>query len=397
MKKAVILGLGKMGFSILEQIFEISKNLEIFAYDINKDREREVISKHGQVKLLRTLDENVVFALKRLKPDIIINATTFVNNLFYTQIAIEVNSNYVDLGQNAWTTIKQRSLDSIAREKRILIVPETGLAPGTINILGVEFIEKGYDRVYLYTGGLPLDSSVGGILRYGSTWSIEGLIQEYTDVVVSLEDGKVKFKNGLLSEIERDLKIKFRDKKTYEKIKDFQKVEFEKNYYYVSDLEAIPTSDGISLMPFDYKIKDLEYRTIRYGGHYETIKVLYNLGFLDESKYIQNRKLKEITIDILNNVVPNISQDIVFLKVVGISNNSVSEINGICLYDENYTAMQKMTGYSAVVCALSIIDELDLLRDKKHGVVMPYEIFDSKKYVSFLQSIVKHLEIGYYD
>lgn len=397
MKKAVILGLGKMGFSILEQTIEISKNLEVFVYDINKDKENSILSKHDQVKSLRTLDENVVFALKKLKPDIIINATTFVNNLYYTQIAIEVGSNYIDLGQNAWTTIKQRSLDSIAKEKRILIVPETGLAPGTINILAVEFIEKGYDRVYLYTGGLPLNSSVGGILRYGSTWSIEGLIQEYTDTVISIEDGKIKLKNGLLSDIERDLKIKFRDKNIYEKIKGFQNIKNEEDYYYIFDLEAMSTSDGISLMPFDYKIRDLEYKTIRYKGHYDAIKILYNLGFFDENRYIQNKKLKDITIEILNNVVPNISEDIVFLKVVGILNNNVSEINGVCLYDENYTAMQKMTGYSAVVCALSIIDELDLLKDKKYGVVMPYEIFDSKKYIGFLQGIVKHFEIGYYD
>jgi len=388
MKKIAIFGLGRMGYAILEQLNEF-KNFEIFIYDINKSKEEEIINKFENVKSLRKLSEIIYDALSKLKPDIIINATTFYNNLYYTQLAIEVGSNYVDLGQSTWTTLKQKSYDSLAREKKILVVPETGLAPGIINIIGKLFIEEGIENVYLYTGGLPINSNLGGPLRYATTWSIEGLIQEYTDLSVSIKDSNIIFNQGLLTEIE-EIEIKFKSLEIYEKLKNFQKLDYKNGYYYISNLEAIITSDGVSLMPFDCSCKNLEYKTIRYKGHYEVIKTLYKLGFFDEV-----RGLKSTTIQMLEKIVPKTHEDMVLMKVVGTSGNKIKEFNGIVLYDDRWTAMQKMTGYGCVISALGIIKEIDILKHEKYGVFMPYEIFDGKKFLSYLFKFLKHFEFNY--
>ncbi len=398
MKKIAILGLGKMGSSILKQIItvseEFSKDFDIFVYDINKQREDEISLQFPNVKFIRKFDESLLMALKKIRPHVIINATTFYNNLYYTKIAIEVGSNYVDLGQNTWATLNQRTNDKLAKERKIRIVPETGLAPGTINIIASQFLKEGFDSVYMYTGGLPIDSRVGGILRYGFTWSIEGLIQEYTDVVAYIEDGTLKFKQGFSSEIE-EIKIKFKDNEIYKRIVDLQKVENRGNYYYILDLEAIPTSDGASLMPFDYKCLNLEYKTIRYKGHYSAFKVLYDMGLFDEYKEVEGKNLKNLTIKILESIVPKVKEDVVYLKVIARSGKDVKEFNGIVLYDDDYTAMQKMTGFGAVISALGIIDELDVLDRDDYGVLMSYEIFDAKKYLSYLSEFVKFGEFNY--
>ena len=388
MKKIVIFGLGRMGLAILEQLNEF-KNFEIFVYDINKTKEEEVIKKFENVNSLSKLSEVVYDALNKLKPNIIINATTFYNNLYYTQLAIEVGSNYVDLGQSTWTTLRQRSYDSLAKAKKIFIVPETGLAPGIINIIGNLFIEEGIENVYLYTGGLPINSNLGGPLRYATTWSIEGLIQEYTDLSVSRKDNKIVFNQGILTEIE-EIEIKFKSLEIYEKLKNFQKLDYKNGHYYICDLEALITSDGVSLMPFDYPCKNLEYKTIRYKGHYDVIKMLYNLGFFDEA-----RGLRRTTIEMLEKIIPKTNEDMVLMKVIGISGNRTKEFNGIVLYDEKWTAMQKMTGYGCVISALGIIKEIDILKYENYGVFMPYEIFEGKKFLSYLTKFLKHFEFNY--
>ncbi|MEO0203014.1 MAG: saccharopine dehydrogenase C-terminal domain-containing protein [candidate division WOR-3 bacterium] len=399
MKKIAILGLGKMGKAILNQLIEIAneinRSFEIFVYDINQEKENELVEKFENLHFIRSYGADVFEALNKIRPDLIINSSTFTNNLYYTQIAIEVNSNYVDLGQSTWTTLKQKTFDKIAKEKKIRIVPETGLAPGTINIIGSEFIENGFENVYLYTGGLPLNKNLGGILKYAATWSIEGLIQEYTDTVVYIQNNNLQFKNGLLDEVESDIKVKFKSLEIYQKIKDFQDIEEKDGYFYVSDLEAISTSDGISLMPFNYKCSNLEYRTIRYKGHYDVIKTLYNLGFFDEYKYISSRSLKNITIEILENILPKTQEDIVFIKVIAKSGNEMREFNGIVLYDEKFTAMQKMTGYSSVISSFGVIEELDILRNDNYGVILPYVIFEPKKYMFYLSKFVKFSDFNY--
>ncbi|MEO0171664.1 MAG: saccharopine dehydrogenase C-terminal domain-containing protein [candidate division WOR-3 bacterium] len=399
MKKVVVLGLGRMGKAILNQLLQVSKetskSLEIFIYDIDSQKEKEIIEKNENISSIRKYGDNLIEALNKLKPNLIINATTFTNNLYYTQIALEIGSNYIDLGQNTWTTLKQRTFDKLAKEKKIRIVPETGLAPGTINIIASEFLEKGFESVYLYTGGLPVNKNLGGILKYAATWSIEGLIQEYTDTVVYIENNNINFKQGLSDEIENDIKIKFRNYEIYQRIKNFQEIEEKDGYFYVSDLEAISTSDGISLMPFDYKCSNLEYKTLRYKGHYSVIKTLHNLGLFDEYKYISNKSLKSITIEILENILPRTQEDIVFMKVIAKSGNEIKEFNGIVLYDERYTAMQKMTGFGAVISALGIIELLDILKSDDYGVIMPYEIFEPKKYLSYLSKFVNFSEFNY--
>ena len=66
-------------------------------------------------------------------------------------------------------------------------------------------------------------------------------------------------------------------------------------------LEAFYTSGGSSTLPITYegKIKNLNYKTIRYPGHCKKFKMMIDLGFIDEEtmeiegKAISRRKVFE--------------------------------------------------------------------------------------------------------
>ncbi len=393
MSKIAVAGLGKMGTAIVNQLKELAKDSEIFVYDIVEEKENI----EGTCRL-RDINPDVQEALRALKPDVLINASTFTGNEFYARLAVEYGFNYVDLGQSTWTTIKQKSFEQFAREKGVKLVVETGMAPGTINVMGAYYAERGYEEVIMYSGGLPLDDRAGGILRYALTWSIKGLIQEYTDATIVKENGEIQFIQGLADEIEKDLYVKFTDPQIAGVIKKYQKIKEENGEFYIRDLESLPTSDGVSLMPFHYgSVKKMGYRTLRYSGHYDVIRKLWRLGLFDSDRFlnIEGRAYSflDITSMMLDKILPRTKEDMAIMKVVASKGGIREEMHAVVLSDEKYTAMQKMTGYSTVLSALSIIGQYDILRRDNPGIDPPYRYFNPQKYLKTLFEIIPRSEL----
>ncbi len=393
MSKIAVAGLGKMGTAIVNQLKELAKDSEIFVYDIVEEKENI----EGTCRL-RDINPDVQEALRALKPDVLINASTFTGNEFYARLAVEYGFNYVDLGQSTWTTIKQKSFEQFAREKGVKLVVETGMAPGTINVMGAYYAERGYEEVIMYSGGLPLDDRAGGILRYALTWSIKGLIQEYTDATIVKKDGEIQFIQGLADEIEKDLYVKFTDPQIAGVIKKYQKIEEKDGEFYIRDLESLPTSDGVSLMPFHYGgVKNMGYRTLRYSGHYDVIRKLWRLGLFDSDRFlnIEGRAYSflDITSMMLDKILPRTKEDMAIMKVVASKGGITEEMHAVVLSDEKYTAMQKMTGYSTVLSALSIIGQYDIMRRDDPGIDPPYRYFNPQKYLKTLFEIIPRSEL----
>ena len=392
MTKIAITGLGKMGTAITNQLKELAGNSEIYVYDLLEEKENI----EGTYRL-RDINPDVQEALRALKPDVLINASTFTGNEFYARLAVEYGFNYVDLGQSTWTTIKQKSLEPFAKEKGVKLVVEAGMAPGTINVMGAHYADRDYRDVIMYSGGLPLDDRAGGILRYALTWSIKGLIQEYTDATVVRRDGKIQFIQGLAEDIERNLYVKFSSEELAERIKKYQHIREKDGYYLIEDLESLPTSDGVSLMPFHYEsVRNMGYRTLRYSGHYQVIKNLWRLGLFDKDRFlnIDGREISflDITSMMLDKVLPKTKEDIAIMKVVARRDGEEEEMHAVVLSDERYTAMQKMTGYSVVLSALAIVGKYDILRKEEPGIDPPYRYFDPQKYLETLFEIIPDSE-----
>ncbi len=388
MPKIAVIGLGKMGTAIVNQLKELAKDSEIHVYDLIEEKE----SIEGTCRL-RDINPDVQEALRVLRPDVLINASTFTGNEFYARLAVEYGFNYVDLGQSTWTTVKQKSFEQFAKEKGIKLIVEAGMAPGTINVMGAYYADRGYDDVIMYSGGLPLDDRAGGILRYALTWSIKGLIQEYTDATIVKKDGRIEFIQGLADDIEKGLYVKFTSPKIAEVVKKYQQLEEKDGAYYITDLESLPTSDGVSLMPFHYEsVKNMGYRTLRYSGHYDVIRKLWRLGLFDADRFLhidgKRYSFLDVTSMMLDRILPKTKEDIAIMKVVARKDNSREEMHAVVLSDEKYTAMQKMTGYSTVLSALAITGQYDILRKDEPGIDPPYRYFDPQKYLENLFQII---------
>ncbi len=176
------------------------------------------------------------------------------------EIAIGQGTHWVDLGGNPTVVQKQFALHEKAVAAGVGVVPDSGLAPGLINVVG-GYIASQFDEIdelHFRVGGLPQNPQPP--LFYGLVFSPEGLANEYHEPAWVIENSEVK---------------------TVESLTGWERV-------YVGsplgNLEAFHTAGGSSTMveTFAGRVKALDYKTLRYPGHLRKIKLLGDLGFWGE-------------------------------------------------------------------------------------------------------------------
>jgi len=214
-------------------------------------------------------------------------------------------------------------------------VPDCGLAPGLVSVLTKLLVDE-FDKVeeiHLRVGGLPQKPKPP--LNYALVFSVSGLINEYIEPVRVLKDSKIK----TIKPLEDGEEIKF---------KGFGK------------LEAFNTSGGTSTLPETYKgkIKILDYKTIRYQGHCQQIKLLYDLGLTSsEPVDIKGTKIspRAVLEKVLTNVLPKGKEDLILLRAWGIGTKKGKKtkitLETVDRYDSKtgLTAMMRMTAFPAAV------------------------------------------------
>lgn len=186
------------------------------------------------------------------------NALPYYFNLDVTRIAVESGVHYCDLGGNTAIVFDQMKLDEEAKKQNINVIPDCGLAPGMVNILaaaGIAELDEP-ESVRIRVGGLPQDPQPP--LNYQIVYSLHGVLDYYTTDSWVLRDGE-PMEVDALSEIEP--------------------VEFPEP---VGTLEAFHTAGGLSTMPWTYKdrLRNMEYKTLRYPGHADAMRVIRELGLL---------------------------------------------------------------------------------------------------------------------
>jgi len=184
---------------------------------------------------------------------------------------------------------------SLAHNIQAPFMPQCGLAPGAINIIG-----GSYGRIFptvrsleLRVGALPLYAS--NSMKYYLSWNTAGLINEYCQLAEALYESR-RIQVLPLEGLER-LTIDG------------------------TEYEAFNTSGGVATLceTFEGCVGDLNYKTIRYPGHRDLMRFLLqdlNLG--------RNR---DVLTQIFDQEVPLIEQDVVILyvNVVGLDNGSIKQ------------------------------------------------------------------------
>ncbi len=257
--KILVLGAGRMGHGAVFDLIHNSPGVErVTVADFDLKKAAAVAEAVGTSRVdahhVDASNYSDVVALMG-DHDSAISCVNYWHNESLSRAAIETRTNFCDLGGNNYVVDTQLALDDSAKAAGINIIPDCGLAPGMVSILAMHGAAK-FDRVdeiHIRVGGLPQDPQPP--LNYQLVFSFEGLINEYIEVARVIRDGKI-------TEVESMTEI--------------EDLSFEG----FPPLEAFQTSGGTSTLPDTFlgKIRELDYKTIRYAGHCEKFKTMIDLG-----------------------------------------------------------------------------------------------------------------------
>lgn len=269
--------------------------------------------------------------------DAAISCVTYFHNEQLARAAVEARVNFCDLGGNNTVVEKELALDEEARSAGINIIPDCGLAPGMVSVLAAHGAARfdTVDSIRIRVGGLPQNPKPP--LNYQLVFSVEGLINEYIERARVIRDGEI-IEVDSMTEIEA---------------LDFAPV---------GRLEAFQTSGGTSTLPDTFlgRVKDLDYKTIRYPGHCEQFRLLIELGLtgsepvdVDGARVKPRRLLGEM----LTRHLPADEPDLVLIRVefCGVIDNVQQTLRYDILdrFDERtgLSAMMRTTAFPASIIA----------------------------------------------
>ncbi|HEX4469406.1 MAG TPA: saccharopine dehydrogenase C-terminal domain-containing protein [Gemmatimonadaceae bacterium] len=369
--RMLVLGAGLQGSACAYDLLQDKEVEQVRLADLKISHLPDFLAPHSGRRLLPTpldvRDEDAVRGLMR-ECDAVMSAIPYYFNFDMARLAVEAGVHFTDLGGNTEIVSEQKTLDGEARGKNITVVPDSGLAPGMVNILaeyGIRQLDS-IRSVRIYVGGLPQNPQPP--LNYQIVYSLEGVLDYYTTLSWVLRNGK-RTQVRALSELEP--------------------VSFGNG---VGTLEAFHTAGGLSTMAFRYegKIPEMEYKTLRYPGHAERMEAIRELGLLDLDPVDVNG-LKIVPREAFMAIAgPRLTKpegkDLVALRVVvsGTKGGSPKTVTFelIDRYDEKHhvSAMMRTTGYS-----LSITGMMQVRGEvKPAGVHTPDECVPPARYVEEL-------------
>jgi lysine 6-dehydrogenase len=296
------------------------------------------------------------------------NALPYYFNFHMARLAVEAGAHYADLGGNTEIVRQQLELDDQAASQGVSVIPDSGLAPGMVNILaaaGIAAMDT-VDSVKILVGGLPREPKPP--LNYQIVYSLEGVLDYYTTRSWVLRDGKP-------TEVEA--------------LSEVEAVEFPAP---VGTLEAFHTAGGLSTMAWDHegRIPTMEYKTLRYPGHADIMRAIRDLGLLDTTPVSvdgQQVAPRDLFIAVVDARLRKPDPDLVALRV---------EVHGqrdgrpgrvrydlIDVYDPEtgVSAMERTTGYSLSITGLMQADG----RIETRGVRTPDRGVPAEEYIRELE------------
>jgi saccharopine dehydrogenase-like NADP-dependent oxidoreductase len=298
MREVLVLGAGKIGVLIAGLLAE-SGDYRVQLGDSQPGVAAQVAKAHRNPNVQPfELDASNKDALTRHvrkhKPVAIVSSLPYFCNVTVAEVAREQGLHYFDLTEDVAVTESVRKLAAGADKA---FVPQCGLAPGFISIAANELI-KHFDSlrsVKLRVGALPQHPN--NVLKYSLTWSTDGLINEYGNMCISIVDST-----------EVDVLP----------LEGLEEIEIDGTRY-----EAFNTSGGLGSLAETYRdrVTTMNYKTIRYPGHCEQIRLLMNGLGLNHDRDTLKR--------ILENAVPQTLQDVVviYAAVTGFQDNEFREEN----------------------------------------------------------------------
>ncbi len=298
MHRVLVLGSGKIG-SLIAGLLAESGDYEIHLADSRAGAAQEVAVAHASpavrpIEFDATRRAELERYARTNRIEALVSGLPYYLNEGVAQAARAAGCHYFDLTEdvNVAAAVHRLSLDA-----GTAFAPQCGLAPGFVSIAGAELIHhfQSVRTVKLRVGALPQHPN--NVLKYSLTWSTDGLINEYGNPCLSVADGA-----------QRELLP----------LEGLEEIEIDGQLY-----EAFNTSGGLGSLAetFGAGVESMDYKTIRYPGHCEQMRLLMNGLKLNHDRGTLKR--------ILENAVPQTLQDVViiYVAVTGMQDGELREEN----------------------------------------------------------------------
>ena len=210
--------------------------------------------------------------------DAVISAAPFFLTPAIATAAKTAGAHYFDLTEDVAATDAVRAL---ADDARTALMPQCGLAPGFVGIAGAALAAEfdTLDTLSLRVGALPLYPT--NALKYNLTWSTDGLINEYCNPCDAIVGGE-RIKTAPLEDLDHI---------------SHDGVEY----------ECFNTSGGLGTLSetLQGRARHVSYRTIRYPGHRDNLRLLLNdLGL---------ERRRDLLKEVFETALPRTDQDVVLV------------------------------------------------------------------------------------
>lgn len=324
--RVLLVGTGKIGGAIA-RLLSSTTDFDVTAID----RDERPLGLDGVRQLTADITDHTALLAMARHHDVVVNAAPFHLTEAVARAAVEGGAHYFDLTEDTASSAVTKAL---AGDAHTAVVPQCGLAPGFVSIVAAS-LARSFDElrsVAMRVGALPQFPT--NALKYNLTWSTDGLVNEYCNPCQAIVDGELHEVPALESLEEFSL-----DGVTY---------------------EAFNTSGGLGTLCESLlgRVENLDYKTVRYPGHRDVMKLLVR-----DLRLTHRRDLLK---DVLETAIPVTYQDVVLVFV------TASGMRKGQLVQETYA--RKVYAGDVAGCALSAIQlttaagicaMVDLVREEK--------------------------------
>jgi len=325
MHRVLVLGGGKIG-RMVACLLSPTGDYTVSVGD-NDDAQLELLRERvpGARPLKLDAGDRAELAKAMGEQDSVISALSYARNPTVAEVAAQAGVSYFDLTEDRETTQRVREIAKHARGD-LVFMPQCGLAPGFVSVVANELTRSfdTLDKVFMRVGALPQFPT--NFMKYNLTWSTDGLINEYCNPCEAIHDG-----------VRRDVLP----------LEGLEHFSLDGMRY-----EAFNTSGGLGSLceTLEGRVRDLNYKTIRYIGHRD-----YMAFLLHELRMSESRDLLK---QILEGAIPITFQDVVvvFCTVSGWRNGQLVQVSdarkiyNTTLHGQNWSAIQVTT--AAGVCVM---------------------------------------------
>jgi saccharopine dehydrogenase-like NADP-dependent oxidoreductase len=276
--RALVVGAGKIGTAITSLLASAPD------YDVTVLDRSERALRTADGLGVRTVqgDTSDAALLGRLagSNDMVLSAAPFHLTTRIARAAQEAGAHYFDLTEDRASA---RAVAAMAEDAPAVLMPQCGLAPGFVSVVAAA-LASSFDElrsVSMRVGALPQFPT--NALKYNLTWSTDGLINQYCNPCEAIVDGELREVPPL-----EELEAFSLDGVPY---------------------EAFNTSGGLGTLGDSLlgRVETLNYKTVRYPGHCEIVKLLV--------RDLRLARRRDVLKDVLETAIPVTDQDVVLVFV----------------------------------------------------------------------------------